>query len=171
MDPVITIEPIFNDDCQSIIDLILPIQQIEFNVPITLEGQPDLLDIETNYHKTGGNFWGAKSDGELIGTIGLMAVGHNAGVIRKMFVKKEFRGKELGVAQQLLEKLIAYSKEQGIADIYLGTVDMLKAAHRFYERNGFEKIAVEDLPVYFPRMMADTLFYHLPLGLNDETAL
>jgi hypothetical protein len=35
----LTITPIFNDDCSAIIDLILPIQQIEFNVPITIEYQ------------------------------------------------------------------------------------------------------------------------------------
>ena len=45
----LTIAPIYNDECKCVIDLILPIQQIEFNVPITMEGQPDLLDIEDNY--------------------------------------------------------------------------------------------------------------------------
>lgn len=44
--------------CNQILDLILPIQQVEFNVPVTLEGQPDLLDIQTHYHGTGGGFWG-----------------------------------------------------------------------------------------------------------------
>lgn len=91
----------------------------------------------THYHNTGGGFWGAKNGEELVGSIALIATGHNAGAIRKMFIKKEFRGKEKGTAQQLLEKLIDYSKEKEITDLYLGTVDMLKAAHRFYEKNGF----------------------------------
>lgn len=159
----LSIAPLTNDYCQQIIDLILPIQQIEFNVPITLEGQRDLLDIETNYIRPGGGFWGAIQEGELIGTIALLDTGHAAGAIRKMFVKKEFRGKELAIAQQLLAILIEYSNRQGIKDLYLGTVDMLKAAHRFYERNGFQRIKVEDLPSYFPRMMADNVFYHLHL--------
>lgn len=161
----LTIAPIFNDDCKAIIDLILPIQQIEFNVPITIEGQPDLLDIETNYHQGGGNFWGAKIDGELVGTIALMNTGHKAGAIRKMFVKKDFRGKEYGIAQQLLETLIAYCREKNITDLYLGTVDILKAAHRFYEKNSFNCIELTGLPSYFPRMMADNKFYHLHLGV------
>ncbi len=159
----ITIASLTNAYCQPIVDLILPIQQIEFNVPVTLEGQPDLLDIETNYIQPGGGFWGAIHEGELIGTIALMDTGHAAGAIRKMFVKKEFRGKELGIAQQLLKILIDYCRGRGITDLYLGTVDMLKAAHRFYERNGFQRIKVEDLPSYFPRMMADNIFYHLHL--------
>lgn len=161
----LTITPIFNDDCTEIIDLILPIQQIEFNVPITIEGQPDLLDIESNYHQGGGNFWGAKIDGELVGTIALINTGHNACALRKMFVKKEFRGKEYGIAQKLLETLLAYCREQNITDVYLGTVDILKAAHRFYEKNDFNNIAVADLPAYFPRMMADNKFYHLHLSI------
>jgi len=160
----LTIAPVFNDDCQPIINLILPIQQIEFNVPITIEGQPDLLDIETNYHQGGGNFWGAKIDGELVGTIALINTGHNAGALRKMFVKKEYRGKEFGIAQLLLETLIIFCCENNITDVYLGTVDMLKAAHRFYEKNNFDQIKVGDLPSYFPRMMADNKFYHLHLS-------
>jgi len=161
----LTIAPIFNDDCTEIIDLILPIQQIEFNVPITIEAQPDLLDVESNYHQVGGNFWGAKIDGELAGTIALMNIGHNACALRKMFVKKEYRGKEHGIAQKLLETLLAYCRDQNITEVYLGTVDMLKAAHRFYEKNDFNLIEVTDLPSYFPRMMADNRFYHLHLGI------
>ncbi|MCZ4501174.1 MAG: family N-acetyltransferase [Marmoricola sp.] len=163
MNTPITITPIFNDYCSQVLDLILPIQQIEFNVPVTLEGQPDLLDIETHYHKNGGGFWGAKYEDELVGSIALIATGHHAGAIRKMFVKKEFRGKEVGTAQQLLETLIEYCKKQEITDLYLGTVDMLKAAHRFYERNGFVEIKSEQMPVYFPRMMGENVYYHLRL--------
>jgi GNAT superfamily N-acetyltransferase len=164
MNAQLIIKPIHNEYCSQIIGLILPIQQIEFNVPVTLEGQPDLLDIETNYHQDGGCFWGAFLGDELIGTIALINMGHHAGAIRKMFVKKEYRGKELGIAQQLLETLIQFARNNQITDIYLGTVEQLKAAHRFYERNGFILTAIEDFPAYFPRMMADTMFYHLHLS-------
>lgn len=152
-----------NNYCQQIIDIILPIQQIEFNVPITLEAQPDLQDIETNYHQTGGNFWGAMYNEQLVGTIALIAFKNNAAAIRKMFVRKEYRGKELGIAQLLLDNLIAYCRQNNITDIYLGTVEMLKAAHRFYERNGFTRLAKHDLPKSFPLMAADTIFYELHL--------
>nr|WP_294943944.1 GNAT family N-acetyltransferase [uncultured Mucilaginibacter sp.] len=153
-----------NSYCEEIINIILPIQQIEFNVPVTLEGQPDLLDIETNYHQTGGNFWGAFHNGELVGTIGIIAIGNNAGALRKMFVRKEYRGKELGIAQLLLDTLIAYCEQNQINAIYLGTVDMLKAAHRFYEKNGFTQLVKTALPQSFPLMGADTIFYELYLN-------
>jgi GNAT superfamily N-acetyltransferase len=161
MDTPITIEPIHNEYGEQIINLILPIQQIEFNVPVTLKDQPDLLDIEANYINGGGNFWGAKYGDELVGTIAMINTGHQATALRKMFVKKEYRGKEYGIAQRLLETYIQFCRENGITDIYLGTVDLLKAAHRFYEKNGFTRIEMTALPDYFPRMKADNIFYHL----------
>ncbi|QEC77647.1 GNAT family N-acetyltransferase [Mucilaginibacter ginsenosidivorax] len=164
MSTILEITPLNNAYCDQIINIILPIQQIEFNVPVTLEGQPDLLDIETNYHQTGGNFWGAKINGELVGTIALIVIDGKAGALRKMFVRKEYRGKELGIAQRLLDELIAYCRLQDITAIYLGTVDMLKAAHRFYEKNGFTQLAKQNLPPSFPLMGADNIFYELHLN-------
>jgi GNAT superfamily N-acetyltransferase len=87
----------------------------------------------------------------------------DAGAIRKMFVKKEYRGKELKIAQQLLDILISYSNEHGINHLYLGTVSILEAALRFYERNHFVRISKELLPEKFPLMSADNVFCHLTL--------
>ena len=157
------ITPLFNDSTEQILNLILPIQQLEFNVSLTREAQPDLLAIEACYHQAGGGFWGARADGELVGTIALLAIGHQAGAVRKMFVKKEYRGKNLGIAQLLLDTLLADCRAKGITDVYLSTVDVLKAAQRFYERNNFERQRSEQMPPYFPRMAVDNVYYHLPL--------
>lgn len=155
------IQPIGNSYSEQAIDLILTIQQKEFNVPLTIHDQPDLFEIESFYTEAGGNFWGAFVDGELVGTIALVKFDERAGAIRKMFVKKEFRGKELNIAQELLEILISFCRENGIDDLYLGTITILKAAQRFYERNNFEKIEKEKLPAQFPLMGSDDVFYHL----------
>ncbi|MPS64486.1 MAG: GNAT family N-acetyltransferase [Chryseobacterium sp.] len=160
---MLEIKTINNTYSESIIDLILNIQQKEFNVPITIEDQPDLMQIEEFYVASGGNFWGAFKDGELVGTIALVKFDKNAAAIRKMFVKKEFRGKKHNIAQQLLEVLIAYCHENGIEEVYLGTVSILKAALRFYERNHFKIINKEELPAKFPLMSADNVFCFLDL--------
>jgi N-acetylglutamate synthase-like GNAT family acetyltransferase len=164
----ITIKPLTNAYCQPIVSLILPIQQIEFNVPVTREDQPDLLDIDTHYSATGGGFWGAFDQDRLIGTIALISIGHHAGALRKMFVQKEYRGKERGIARGLLLTLEDYCTKCGITDVYLGTVDILIASHRFYERNGFQRIDKKALPAYFPRMAVDTIFYHLHLAKQQR---
>ena len=161
----IQIKTLKNSDSKNIIEIILPIQQLEFGVPITLADQPDLHEIEEFYILKGGNFWGASVDGELGGTIALLRFNEKAGAIRKMFVKKEFRGKEYGIASNLLNELIKYCSENGISDLYLGTVDILHAAIRFYEKKGFIKLNKNELPVDFPVMAADNVFYHLALPL------
>lgn len=158
------IQSLDNSYSAQAIDLILTIQQKEFNIPITIEDQPDLMQIESFYHEAGGNFWGAFIDGELVGSIALVKFDERAGAIRKMFVKKEFRGKELNIAQILLEILISFCREKGIDDLYLGTITVLKAAQRFYERNNFVKTEKEKLPVRFPLMSADDIFYHLHIN-------
>ncbi|REC42677.1 GNAT family N-acetyltransferase [Chryseobacterium pennipullorum] len=155
------IHPIGNSYSEQAIDLILTIQQKEFNVPLTIHDQPDLLEIESFYTEAGGNFWGAFIEGELVGTIALLKFDKREGAIRKMFVKKDFRGIELNIAQELLEILLSFCRENGIDNVYLGTITILKAAQRFYERNNFEKIEKEKLPAQFPLMGSDDIFYHL----------
>lgn len=155
------IQQLDNAYSDELIDLILTIQQKEFNVPITIEDQPDLKKIESFYMESGGNFWGAFIEGELVGSIALVKFDEREGAVRKMFVKKEFRGKELNIAQELLEVLVAFCRENGIDTIYLGTVSVLKAAIRFYERNHFLQVEKENLPARFPLMSADNVFYYL----------
>jgi len=162
MEQKLTILPLSNSHRDIAAALILPIQQGEFNVPITLADQPDLLDLDAAYFRPGGHFWGAFVDGELVGTIGLLAPG-GIGVIRKMFVKQPYRGKESRIAQHLLDTLIAYARGHDMNDIYLGTIERMKAAHRFYERNGFNRIPKENLPAAFPFMPVDNVFYHLQI--------
>lgn len=162
----VQVELLDNTYSDAVIAIVLPIQQLEFNVPITLADQPDLLDIENSYAANGGAFWGAKVNGELVGTIAIIKYDHDSVAVRKMFVKKEFRGGELQIARRLLETLISYSRENGLNNLYLGTVNILKAAMRFYEKNGFEQVPAEDLPSRFPRMAADNTFYKLTLIKN-----
>ncbi len=144
--------------------LIINIQQNEFFVPITLSDQPDLQNIENVYCKDAGNFWVATEDNQLLGTIALIDFGKGRAALRKMFVKKEARGKEKGVGQLLLDRLLQWCKEKAITEIYLGTVEQLHAAKRFYEKNGFKKVAKDDLPKDFPLMQVDTEFYMLKIG-------
>lgn len=158
------IKALSNKDAEQIISMVLNIQQKEFNISISLDDQPDLLDIEYHYIANGGGFWGMFADGELVGSIALIKFNNDAGAIRKMFVKREFRGKEFSIAQRLLEELIAYCMQQQIHQVYLGTVSVLKAAQRFYERNNFEKIPKEMLPESFPLMTADDVFYGLKIN-------
>ncbi|WP_316821236.1 GNAT family N-acetyltransferase [Pedobacter gandavensis] len=159
----VQIAQIKNEAAAAIIDLVLPIQQIEFQVAITLSDQPDLLDIDNVYYKSGGAFWGATVNKKLVGTIAMIKFDDKSVALRKMFVNKTYRGKELSIAQRLLENLMTHCKNNGIEHLYLGTVPVLQAALRFYERNGFQKMEKSDLPSQFPLMGGDSVFYQLAL--------
>jgi putative acetyltransferase len=147
---------------EQIASLIINIQRGEFNVPITLADQPDLANIPSFYQIKKGDFWVAENDlGEVVGTIALIDIGENEGVIRKMFVHRDFRGKTHGVAQALFNTLFERAQEADMNGLYLGTIARLEAAIRFYERNGFTPIEKQDLPASFPLMVVDTHFFQL----------
>jgi GNAT superfamily N-acetyltransferase len=144
---------------QQIIDLILSIQQNEFDIPITLEAQPDLNDISSFYQKARGNFWIAVIENKVAGTIALLDIGNSRGALRKMFVHKDFRGKEYGVGQALLNTLLEWARQNNFKEILLGTTEKFIAAQRFYEKNGFIEIEKQLLPEEFPVMDVDVKFY------------
>ena len=100
-----------------------------------------------------------------MGTIGLLDIGHAEGALRKMFVHPLWRGKDKGIASDLLAQLIDYAKDVGTRRIFLGTTERFEAARGFYSRQGFVQICQEALPASFPRMSVDTLFYYRELRL------
>jgi N-acetylglutamate synthase-like GNAT family acetyltransferase len=143
--------------------LIVGIQAHEFQIAITLEDQPDLQDIPGFYQQGTGNFWVALSEGTVVGTVALLDLGNHQGALRKMFVHESYRGPGHGVSARLLDALLQWARGRHVKDVYLGTTEKFRAAHRFYERNGFQQIAAGELPPSFPKMMVDTRFYHLAL--------
>ena len=158
---IVTFTPIHT---AGVVDVILPIQQSEFAIPITLDAQPDLLDIGAFYQQGRGNFWVALKDRQVVGTVGLLDIGNGQAALRKMFVRTEYRGAEHRVAKRLLDTLIIWSGTHGLQSIYLGTTSKFLAAHRFYEKNGFLEVTPAGLPTTFPVMAVDTKFYCLALA-------
>lgn len=145
-----------------VLDLIVGIQQREYGLAITAADQPDLGAIPSFYQQGVGNFWVALDSGKVVGTIGLCEFAPGQGALRKMFVSSDYRGRA-GVAGQLLATLIDWARRHRIEAITLGTTDRFLAAHRFYEKNGFVRIAETDLPADFPRMAVDSRFYAMRL--------
>lgn len=156
------IRPFHPGDEDAVVGVILPIQREEFGFAITAADQPDLADIPAWYQTGAGQFWVAELDGEAVGTIALKDIGDDAVALRKMFVKPVARG-SVGAAQALLDTALDHARAQGVLVIWLGTTEKFKAAHRFYEKNGFELVEADDLPASFPRMAVDTRFYRLTL--------
>lgn len=160
---ILRIQPFEKKHANAVISLILPIQQLEFGVQVTAADQPDLLDIPAYYFKGDGHFWVAVTGEQVVGSIGLLDFGKGGFALRKMFVDKAYRGAAHNIAQQLWLTAKEWVSRHDGKVIYLGTVEVLKAAHRFYEKNGFFRVDIEELPPDFPRMAVDTVFYRFQI--------
>ena len=169
---MIDIVPFSPEHAAGVVDVIVPIQQAE-GVYVTLDDQPDLKDIPGFYQRGGGNFWVALDGPEVVGTISLVDIGERMGALRKMFVRKPYRGPRTDVAvpgalpgdapaslaHALLRTLLDWAGSRDIRDIYLGTTPLYHAAHRFYAKHGFTRIEKDELPPNFPVMVVDTVFF------------
>jgi N-acetylglutamate synthase-like GNAT family acetyltransferase len=161
---VIEVVPFSPGHLSGVVDVIVPIQQAEFGIPITLDAQPDLLDIPGFYQTRNGNFWVALVGKDVVGTVSLLDIGDSQGALRKMFVKAAFRGRDHGVSRRLLNTLLQWCRSRGIREVFLGTTAKFLAAHRFYEKSGFSEIPQSELPRSFPVMSVDTKFYRYAMG-------
>jgi len=170
MTSMITVKPFSHEHLGGVLSVILPIQQEEFGIPITIDEQPDLLDIPGFYQTGKGNFWMAVGDDNVAGTVALLDIGNDTAALRKMFVKADFRGQGRGVASLLLNALLLWSATKNIASIFLGTTEKFYAAHRFYGKNGFVEIPKSALPKKFTLMNVDTKFFKRALAAGRTTS-
>jgi len=143
--------------------LVSQVQAKEFDIKITETLNKSLDHIETFYRdsKDNVNFWCAIAQGQVIGTIGLRQLSNHKAELNKFFIRKDYRG--LGISQGLLSCLLEQAIAVKIKEIYLGTTDRYHAAHRFYDKNGFERIDQKDLPKTFQICEVDTIFYRYTL--------
>jgi GNAT superfamily N-acetyltransferase len=168
---MLSVFPFSPEYADEVIGVILPIQTIEFAVPISLDKQPDLKDIPGFYQQGNGNFWVALSDDKVVGSIALLDIGNRQAALRKMFVAATHRGPALGVAKALLAALVTWCQKKNVREVYLGTTSKFLAAHRFYEKNGFREIEKKSLPGKFPIMAVDTKFYAFAVPVIADSGM
>lgn len=143
---------------EDIVRLILHIQNEEAGINLSLQEQPDLSDVETFYLQNGGYFWVALNEqNEVIGTIALMNKGGGMGVLKKFFVRADYRSQKVGF--QLYKTLLEFCAKRGIDTLILDTPSVAKASHKFYERNGFVRITKDELPIPYEYPDRDSYLY------------
>ena len=84
------------------------------------------------------HFFTAREGSNICGTAAL-AIKDGYGEVKSMFVAEEARGKGAGAA--LMRQLEDTAREEGIQILKLETGNVLSAAHRLYERQGFTRCA------------------------------
>lgn len=104
-------------------------------------------------------YWVAIHNRAVVGTVGVLVVANDFGVLKKMMLHKEFRGKEAGISKKLLETVIKWCTENKVSKLYLGTMHQFKAAQSFYTKNGFTRISKNELPTNFLQNPLDSVFF------------
>ncbi len=144
---------------KQIMAMIKNIQTSEFLLAVTDEMNACILRAEEDfYYNNSYNFWYAVDEnGAIIGSIGLKKIDDTTGEIKKFFVAQNYRGK--GVAQKLMNALVKTASKHGFKSLYLGSVDVLHAAHAFYRKQGFSQITEKQLPAGFQKFLLDSVFF------------
>ncbi|MBU0756750.1 MAG: GNAT family N-acetyltransferase [Nanoarchaeota archaeon] len=114
----------------------------------------DLDKIEENYIKDGGIFWLALDNNTVIGTIALRNYGLSRGLVKRMYVKKEYRRQ--GIGKRLMKTLLDFARKNNYTKLYLGTTEDMEDAIRFYSKMGFKKI--KSLPKDIPECRGTVFF-------------
>jgi ribosomal protein S18 acetylase RimI-like enzyme len=94
-----------------------------------------LEDPERYFIGGGGRIFVALDDGRVIGTCAIMPHGEDEAELAKLAVANAFRGR--GIARSLVERCLAFAREQGIRRVVLVSNSQLKTALRLYETLGF----------------------------------
>jgi putative acetyltransferase len=108
--------------------------------------EEQLADPQAHFLADGGQIFVALHDGKVIGTCAAIPHGIGEYEIAKLAVAAEFRGQ--GIARRLVERCIAYVREQNVRRIILVSNSQLQAALRLYESLGFRYCAVPEVRAY-----------------------
>ncbi len=88
------------------------------------------------YYLNDGAFWVARTEGMLVGMVGLEPVaGADAMEVRRMYVAPEMRRR--GLARRLLSVAEDEARRRSIAEIELSTSELQEAALAFYRAAGY----------------------------------
>ncbi len=88
---MISIIPFKNCYTQEVIDLVLHFQNDGTRPLVTVDNQPDLLNIVDAYINVGGNFWVAIDNNRVVGSIGIMPCNEEVAILKKSLYMKSIR--------------------------------------------------------------------------------
>lgn len=140
-----TIRTATNADCAAVEALVHGVLKEYGLEPEPGATDSDLKDLEAHYSRGGGAFWVVlEAAGEIVGSCGIHRATSADCELRKMYLRRDVRGRGLG--RRLLELSIAQARELGFRRVTLGTAGVLKEAIRLYERAGFNPIPRAGFP-------------------------
>ena len=145
VDPhAIEIEPARAADAPAVIALIGRVfAEYDFRWDPAVE-VPDLLDLERHYGGEAGNFWVARLDGRVVGSVGVERLSDDRAELHRLYLDASLRGR--GVGRALVEAVLAWCRRVGVRRLTLWSDTRFDRAHRLYEGMGFTKTGERELP-------------------------
>ena len=136
--------PATNTDCEGVRALVFGVLA-EHNLAVDpAQTDRDLFDIEASYPARGGCFELLEDEtGDLIGCYGLYPMKDGMCELRKMYLRKDFRGQGLGKA--ILRRALDQARKLGFRRVELETASVLQEAIALYESFGFRPFLPEHL--------------------------
>ncbi len=116
----------------------------------------EIKHLETKYGAPYGRLYLAYCDEELAGCIGLRKIDEQNCEMKRLYVRPQFRGKQIG--NKLVSKIIADAKEIGYSHMLLDTLPFLQGAIHMYKKFGFYEIES-----YNDNPMASAIYMKLDL--------
>lgn len=106
----------------------------------TAWADPDLCRFSEIYNSVGNKYWVLEDEnGALLGGVGIGKLDgiENVCELQKMYCLPEVRG--TGLSHQLMDTALSYAAKY-YQRCYLETLDNMKAAQKFYEKYGFQRL-------------------------------
>jgi putative acetyltransferase len=107
----------------------------------TAYADPHLNTLFEVYQAENEIYFVVEEDGIILGGCGignLMDAEFKICELQKMYLAKEARGK--GIAQELMQKCLAFAKQAGYDKCYIETLPFMKDAQKLYVKSGFTYI-------------------------------
>ena len=119
--------------------------------------EDELKNLPGKYAPPAGRLYLAETDGKIAGCIALRPLASDIGEMKRLFVRENFRGMNIG--KMLIEQLIEDAREIGYGAMRLDTFPpKMGKAVQLYESYGFREI-----PPYYDNPNKGVLFMELKL--------
>lgn len=112
--------------------------------------------LEDKYAPPRGSIYLVYVDGRLAGCVGMKPSDENSAELKRLYVRPEFRGNNLG--ERLTRRIMDDAREAGYQRLRLDTLPGLKTALSLYRRLGFREIAP-----YYDCLVPGTIFMDIGL--------
>ena len=96
----------------------------------------DMIDIDSTYRDSGGEFWVVDDSGSVAGMIGVLPLDGETCELRRLYVDKGRWGR--GFGSTLTKTVISWARDKGFPGVVLWSDVLFENAHHLYVKHGFE---------------------------------